>query len=351
MGGVDLLVLWLSQRLPDIGEGKLMRELPLPQELSRFAHLPDLQYRGNGEWSSACPVCGGTGKRHDRSDRFRLFAADAKGNARAWCRQCSFFEWADAESNQRPDPVQIQQARDLREALLKAENDRLRNRIKELQEQAYWRGYHDSMREGQRALWRMAGIPDDWQDFWQLGYVDQYSQAIPSPAMTIPYFAPDWQAQTIQYRLTNPPEPSDKYRFQAGLKAGAWLADPTEKPSGAALLMEGMKKAAVTFINTTASGNGRFSVVAVPSKTPGADMLDILADCDPVYICLDPDAYQPTRTKDGKILPPAVNRIVKLVGKERARLVKLPTKADDFFTMYKGTAVDFMSFFGQAAKV
>lgn len=326
-----------------------MRELPLPQELSHYAYLPDLQYRGNGEWSSACPVCGGAGKRNDRSDRFRLFAADAKGNGRVWCRQCGTFEWADAESNQRPDPVKIQQARDLREALLLAENERLRNRIKELQEQAYWREYHDSMREGQRALWRMAGIGDEWQDFWQLGYVNQYSQSIPSPAMTIPYFAPDWQAQTIQYRLTNPPEPSDKYRFQAGLKAGAWLADPTEKPNGAALLMEGVKKAAVTFINTVASGNGRFSVVAVPSKTPGADMLDILADCDPVYICLDPDAYQPTKTKDGKLLPPAVNRLTDMIGK-RARLVKLPAKADDLFVEYGYTARVFNSFVNQATK-
>lgn len=320
-----------------------MNNQPLPSELSHFSTLPNLKYRGSGEWSSACPVCGG-------DDRFRLFAADAKGNSRVWCRQCNHFEWADANDNQRPDPVKIQQARDLREALLKAENDRLRQQIQELREKAYWRGYHDGMREGQRALWRMAGIPDEWQNFWQLGYVDQYSQAIPSPAMTIPYFAPDWQAQTIQYRLTNPPAPSDKYRFQAGLKAGAWLADPTEKPSGAALLMEGMKKAAVTFINTVASGNGRFSVVAVPSKTPGADMLDIIADCDPVYICLDPDAYQPTKARDGKLLPAAIERLVELVGRERARLVKLPDKADDLFVEYGYTARTFNSFVNQATK-
>lgn len=333
-----------------------MRELPLPQELSHYANLPDLQYRGNGEWSSACPVCGGAGKRNDRSDRFRLFAADAKGNGRAWCRQCGTFEWADAESNQRPDPVKIQQARDLREALLKAENERLRSRLQELQEQAYWRGYHDGMKEGHRALWRMAGIPDELQDFWELGFVENKhikfeDKDYYSPAMSIPYFEPGKVPINVQYRLTNPPEPGDKYRFSYGLKPGVWLAEPDEKPNGAALLMEGMKKAAVTFINTVASGNGRFSVVAVPSKTPGADMLDILADCDPVYICLDPDAYQPTKAANGKLLPPAVNRLIKLVGRERARLVKLPTKADDFFTMYKGTAVDFMGFFGQAAKV
>lgn len=332
-----------------------MRELPLPQELSRFAHLPDLQYRGNGEWSSACPVCGGAGQRNDKSDRFRLFAADAKGNGRVWCRQCSFFEWADADSNQRPDPIQIQQARDLREALLQAENERLRSRLQELQEQAYWRGYHDGMKDSHRALWRMAGIPDEFQDFWELGFVENKhikfeDKDYYSPAMSIPYFEPGKVPINVQYRLTNPPEPGDKYRFSYGLKPGAWLADPTEKPSGAALLMEGMKKAAVTFINTTASGNGRFSVVAVPSKTPGADMLDILADCDPVYICLDPDAYQPTRTRDGKVLPPAVNRLVELVGRERARLVQTPAKADDLFVQYGFDARMFNAYIQHATK-
>ena len=327
-----------------------MRDFPLPAELSQYTYLPDLHYRGNGEWSSACPVCGGAGKRSDRSDRFRLFAADAKGNARTWCRQCGHFEWADANENTRPDPVKIQQAQSIREALLKAENDRLRQQIAELRENEYWRGYHDAMREGQRALWRMAGIPDDMQDFWQLGFVEQYSQSIPSPAMTIPYFAPDWKAQTIQYRLTSPPEPNDKYRFQAGLKAAAWLADQTEKPNGAALLMEGMKKAAVTFINTVASGNGRFSVVAVPSKTPGTDMLDILKDCDPVYICLDPDAYKPTKTKDGKLLPPAVNRLIDALGVERVRLVELPAKADDLFVEYGFTPSMFNAYIQHATK-
>lgn len=328
-----------------------MRDIPLPPELSHYAYLPDLTFRGNGEWSSACPHCGGVGHRNDKSDRFRLFAADATGNARVWCRQCGFFEWANQESNERPSPAQIKEAQTIREALLQAENERLRQKIRELQERAFWRDFHDSMREGHRALWRQAGIPDSMQDFWQLGFVEQYSQSIPSPALSIPYFAPDWQATTIQYRLTNPPEPNDKYRFQAGLKAGLWLADPTERPNGAALLMEGMKKAAVTFINTVASGNGRFSIVAVPSKTPGVDMIDALADCDPVYVCLDPDAYRPTKAKNGKVLPPAVNRTIKLVGKDRARIVKLPTKADDFFTMHGGATADFMSFFKHAAKV
>lgn len=328
-----------------------MRERPLPHELSHYSFLPDLQYRSSGEWSASCPTCGGTGHRTGKSDRFRLFAADAKGNARAWCRQCGHFEWADKESNQRPDPVKIQQAQTIREALLQQENERLRQQIKELREREQWRHWHDAMREGQRALWRRAGIGDEWQDFWQLGYIDKYSQSIPSPALTIPYFGVDWQAQTIQYRLTSPPEPNDKYRFQAGLKASVWLADPTEKPAGAALLCEGMKKAAVTFIHTVASGNGRFSVVSVPSKMPGISMLKELKDCDPIYVAMDPDAYQPTKNKNGKIMPAAIDRIIDALGAERVRLVRLPDKADDLFVDYGYTGKTFMNYVRQATRV
>lgn len=326
-----------------------MQDRPLPPELAHFSHLPDLQYRGAGEWSSACPACGGGGHRFDKSDRLRLFAADGKGNARIWCRQCGLFEWADRDTKLRPSPEAIQQAQELRIQYAENEAKRLRAKIAELQERAYWKGYHDAMKDPHRELWRKAGIPDGWQDYWQLGFTSQYSPSIQSPAMTIPYFAPGWEATTIQYRLTSPPEPNDKYRFQAGLKAGVWLAEPDCKPKGATLLMEGMKKAAVTFIETVAKDNGRFCVVAIPSKTPGNEMLQALEDCDPIYVTLDPDAYQPTRASNGKLLPAAVNRIADVLGK-RVRFVRLPAKADDMFLDYDISIDLFMNYIKQATK-
>jgi len=50
---------------------------------------------------------------------------------------------------------------------------------------------------------------------------------------------------------------------------------------------------------------------------------------EPVYILLDPDASNPVYDKDGKRRESAVERCVRLVGKERARIVDCPVKIDD----------------------
>lgn len=320
-----------------------MRDQPLPQDLQRFATLPDLQYRGSNEWSAACLHCGGGGQRHDKSDRLRLFAASNGHNARVWCRRCNYFEWADANETQAPDPARIKEAEELRREMAAREAKRLRFRIEELRSQAYWEGFHDAMREQHRAMWRREGISDGLQDYFRLGFVAerQFSnggELFTSPAMTIPVFDVGWKAVNVQYRIVNPPSGVGKYRFTAGLPAPLYLTDPDNEPSGATLLVEGAKKAVVCYAHL----GHEFTVVAVPSKAPGQALIKRLTECDPVYVALDPDAY----TAD-KGIKPAVNRIVRML-KGRARIVKLPVKPDDMFTMYGGTASDFMNFTRQA---
>ena len=66
---------------------------------------------------------------------------------------------------------------------------------------------------------------------------------------------------------------------------------------------------------------------------PGQEMLDLLREADPLYIVLDPDAYL------GK--SPAINRMARMLPGITKYLVKLPVKADDFFTTYGGTPREF----------
>lgn len=320
-----------------------MSERPSPPDIiARFGYLPDHKYRGGNEHSSACPKCGGAKGRQDLSDRFRFWERPG-APSNFWCRRCGFQGFTDDNKETAPDPERIKELDEIRQRETAKEEARLQSKIIDLQKQAYWRGYHDAMSDQQRELWRRAGIPNEFQDYWQLGYKAEYQGAdFTSPALTIPYFGAEWQAQTIQYRLLSPPAPSDKYRFQAGLKTSLWMADPDSEVKNAVILCEGMKKAAVTFIEIVARANGRYSLVAVPSKMPGADLLEILRNADPLYIVLDPDAYT------GKT--PAINRMVKMVTAPK-RVVKLPVKADDFFTAYGGTAVEFMRFLDMGVTV
>lgn len=326
-----------------------MRHKPLPPELAHFSHLPDLQFQGGGEWSAACPVCGGAGSRHDASDRFRLFAADATGNARVWCRQCGHFEWADADSNQRPSEQEIEQYKKMRIKLAQRERERTEQKIKELQQSAYWQGWHDAMTDTQREYWRRAGIPDSLQDWFKLGFVEDRTfsangEPFHSPAMTIPHFDVGWKAVNVQYRIVNPPAGIGKYRYTAGLPAPLFLTEPDKEIGGRTLLVEGAKKAIVTWAHV----GSELNVIAVPSKAPGQNLIERLANCEEVYLAMDPDAYVVTRS-NGKMIAPAINRIAKML-RGRSRIVKLPVKPDDLFTLYGGNKRDFMAYVNQAVR-
>jgi hypothetical protein len=316
---------------------------PIPHDmLDRFGHLPDAQWRSGDEFSSACPQCGGGRGGKEPSDRFRFWERTGQASS-FWCRRCGFQGFTDDnKAGHKPDLARLLELDEIRQRESAKEEARMQAKIQELQRLAYWRGYHDAMGNQQRELWRAAGIPNEFQDYWQLGFKAEYQgNGFTSPAMTIPYFSSGWQAQTIQYRLLQPPAPADKYRFQAGLKSALWMADPDTEAKGPVILCEGMKKAAVTFIEMVARGNGRYQVVAVPSKMPGADLLNQMRNADPLYIVLDPDAYIPTRSKDGRMVPAAVNRILKMTAGIPRRIVKLPSKADDFFTLYGGDVYNF----------
>jgi hypothetical protein len=326
-----------------------MNDKPLPPDLEHFAHLPDLAFRGRDEWSSACPHCGGADKaRRDKSDRFRLFAADDKGNARVWCRNCNHFEWAD-QDGETPSREAIEAATAERLRLAKQERGRLERKIKNLTTESYWRGWHDAMQEKHRRMWHDEGIIDWAIDEYMLGYCADYTAWVGAdewhtPTMTIPHWGPDHEIRNIQHRLLNPPAPGDKYRQMAGLPAAMFLTEPDEPLSGAVLVVEGAKKAIVTYTNLgTSPMGGPLTVVGVPSKTPSATMLDQLEECDPIYVALDPDAYT-SAFVDGKSLTPAVNRVADKLNRERVKIVKLPVKPDDFFVLFGGNAREFVDF-------
>lgn len=314
-----------------------MNRQPLPPDIiERFGHLPDAVYRTGNEFSSACPQCGGGRGGHDLSDRFRMWERPGKASS-FWCRRCGYQGFTDDNRpGKQMSEAEILELDELRRRESEREEKRLQAKIEELRREAYWQGWHDAMNEQQRQLWRDAGIPNEFQNYWQLGYNPVYRGSnFTSPAMTIPYFTNGWQAQTVQYRLLNPPAPSDKYRFQAGLKTTIWQADPDTEIKNAVILCEGMKKAAVTFIELVAKGNGRFCVVSVPSKAPGVDLMQMVSNADPLYIILDPDAFWGDK--------PSINRLAKMVSCPK-RVVKIPVKADDFFTMYNGTAREFNAY-------
>jgi len=324
-----------------------------PEAQRKWGNLPHLTKRTSSEWSAACPSCGeGSHMGNDKPDRFRIKAPVKHGEQwRGFCRRCGFFEFVDQGERQKPlTVVEIVQARQERARLQKAEQERLRAKIESLQTEAYWRGWHDAMTTVHRQLWHQQGIPDYFIDYYSLGYCADHpynwdGQTHHSPSLTIPHWDFDKRIVNIQHRLLNPAKGAGKYRQTAGLPAAMFITDlDADKLENRVLVVEGAKKAIVTYMHLGSQLDGKdFSVVGVPSKTPGKALLSKLSECELIYLALDPDAYFGPN--------PAAMSVAQELGRERVRLVRLPVKPDDFFTEYDGECDQFKAFMRNARVV
>jgi hypothetical protein len=233
---------------------------------------------------------------------------------------CGWRGWADQLNESLRQPITAEQKRQWHEERKRREAERVAAVAKALAPftaSELWHELNRRMAEEQRQQWRLWGIPDAWQDYLELGYTPQYSQSIPTPAYTIPYFhnSPNGkQFKTMQYRLTDAPNPNDRYRFEFGLQAAYYETRPDQPEGEIAIVAEGAKKAMVFQIHARPGNNT--SVYAIPSKSSFCKIQDILKERERVYIVLDPDAESDAR------------KLAALVGKN-ARIVKLHVKLDD----------------------
>ena len=307
-------------------------EQPLPPELAeRFGNLPDLKYRGNNEWSSACPKCNPSGRPgHDPSDRFRMFSSG--GPPRAWCRQCDWKITGSQLSGKSLSTTERQEAKESYYKWLQEENKLLRTKVAWLQKQEFWREWHVNMSDVGKKLWHRAGVSDAMINIHQLGYTSERYKSC-GGALTIPYLHKE-SIQTLQFRLRQPPTASDKYRFLKGTRSTWFYAYPYDSIKGVVLVTEGVKKALVTWqtialLDQFVYRGSDVTIVSTPSKYVPNHMLEKLEKADLVLWLLDPDALK----KEGK-KQSAVMRNAERVGLEKSRVIRTVAKIDDMIIEY-----------------
>lgn len=335
----------------------MLRDRPLPPELQKaFGHLPGVFYKaGANEWHGPCPKCGSAG--HDSStgppDRFHMHVAEGKWGPRGKCRKCLHFEWADGNNSKPPSAAKIKEMELQREEIEEAEAVALQNRLDRFMASKLWEFYHNEMTDRDRWLWEKAGIPNDYQNLWSLGYMKHYpSKQFNSSALTIPHFDVGGDPSNLQYRLLQPPMPNDKYRYHQGLKHPLWLAEPDKNLTGICILCEGMKKGALVFIKFIVEPNNQqYRVVSLPSKAPAKSLYPRLSEFEKIYLVMDPDAHHFSRDNKGKVVLPSIYNMVENIEGPSVNVVTLPHKADDFFTMYGGNDRDFMQFLNHSREV
>lgn len=329
-----------------------MSDQPLPPELAKWSNLPWLRYvgrPGKDEWHAACPQCGETDHKNGtgKPNRFHIHPTDRGGPACGVCRKCGYFEWGDDQKLSDPEKVKAYRARlaQLDEEARKFHEGRLQW----LNSATWWRDCHDNMTRDQRKLWRGQGIADWAIDFHGLGFSSGEKRG--GPALTIPYWDNTMSAlKTLQFRLLEPPDESDRYRFISGTYASWFFPWPTDEIGPVVLVLEGAKKSLVVYdmVRDGLRYRGKpLTIVATPSKEPKSEMVAELDKAETIIWLLDPDATKPT-IANGRELPPSMDRNVLLAGKDRSLVAWLPEKVDDLILAGHLDAPGFQAVINQA---
>lgn len=240
-------------------------------------------------------------------------------------------EWR-ADESRRTDPLVIEE----REREQAAKREEILARRKELKEENKWLEAASLVQEnpGLMQVWSDE-LFGEWQPitekivpFYSLGYVPEYMTRtsdglVKTEALSIPYWGPRESLLTIQYKLLGPQFAKDKYRFEAGLPSTLFLTRPDKKIAGHALVVEGAKKAIVTYVQV---GTHFDHVIGLPSKSPATRVVKLLNAFDRITLALDPDAHYENGHKS------ALERVLRLLRTE-VFYMSLPSKPDDFFTV------------------
>jgi len=255
--------------------------------------------------------------------------------------QEAIYQLTGRETASPPDPLEQarlerQRAERVREQL-EAQIEKAQKAIDELRRVEKWLTYYEQAGQVGKQAWHKRGVNEEFRNFWQLGYCPDYPlykkhgdtwlDYWHSPTISIPIRGYDWQVNNVKHRLERVPENGGKYRYeQKDIPAQPFICFPEQK-TGPLFLAEGEIKAMIVY---QTADNVNLQVAGLPAMKPHDELFQVFQDHDPIYLCLDPDAYK----KPSKDRHPPAWDVIKLLGKERVRFIRLPDKIDDLITKH-----------------
>ncbi|MHC4686947.1 MAG: hypothetical protein ACYTEW_21955 [Planctomycetota bacterium] len=281
--------------------------------------LPNHKVKSAKEWSSSCPICGG-------EDRFLFWPEDYN----FWCRQCELSgfvnQYLDEEQKKTLTDDQWAEISRRKRQARQTELDRKRTALQTLQAKRADLTYHHNLNGQAATVQDRWGLTQETIDGFKIGYCTACPTSPYSDSFTIPYY---WQSRLInlRHRLISP-NGQGKYRPEAaGLPTAIFNADIIEKTDWL-VLVEGEFKAMVL-------EQYGLPAIGIPGATIFKEKwLKLFSNSQHIYVALDPGVEQ-AAIKIAKMLS--------CVGLH-TRLVSLPTKPDDFFTLHGGTYDQFWSY-------
>lgn len=318
----------------------MSKQLPPPEFTSLGLFGEFLSLRNGREWHGPCPFC------HAGTDRFRIHTDKPFPKWNFACRVCGKTGWADQLNpalRQELDPAKLEYLREAERQRHAARQAELLQALQRFTISEIWEALHTRMDQQNYQWWETQGIPREWADFWQLGFINEKhfegdGTRFTRPAYTIPKFDLEWQPKNIDYRLLDPPQGVGKYRPEYGLPAAAFFSRPDEQQfPDEVFIVEGSKKAAVVAIHQNPAREAR-QVIGLPSCNSWAGMDERLKECGRVWVIFDPDALA------------WGEKFARAIG-NAARLVELPVKPDDAFVQYGMTPASWKQTLKHARRV
>lgn len=293
-----------------------------------------VQQVNSNEYSSSCPNCGVEPKHSDSnpSNRFVMWVeSHISGKPFGWCRSCH-YKW----SSEKSDAIWTPEEKAAFAAKRRELNEREEQRIKEYAEnvvmkQAIYTRYYEAMQGsayGKQWLEGRGFTSDVWNKFWRIGILEDYKcrgkfSTYYSPAITLPIVGVQNVVEQIKLRVAEEKHKDDRYRNIYKTNAQhPFFPRRENKIMNKVAIFEG------EFKSCTVAQRGHIpedvQIIATQGKGVGGRMIYMLEKCEVVYLCLDPDTYQPNEKGETTIM-----QVAKKIGLDRTRIIQCRDKIDD----------------------
>lgn len=310
--------------------------IPLPPELSGLTgRVQWVQQVNANEYHMSCPRCGIEPHHNDMnpSNRFVVWIESrTTGQPFGMCVRHCGFKWTPNKQ----DEIWTNEEREVfaakRRELNQRENERIQAYAKDIvMKQAVYLRYMENLKDstyGNEYLNSKGFNSKEWNKWFGFGIFEDYKvrgkfSTYYSPAITIPVMGLGKVVENVKLRVTEALHKDDRFRniYKSGTQHPYFpMHDETIKNKVA--IFEGeMKSDAVVMRGNLPEDT---QVIATQGKGVGQRLLYMIEKCEVVYLCLDPDAFDPNTKGDTTIM-----QVAKKIGNERTRIILCKDKVDD----------------------
>lgn len=307
----------------------------LPPEFAALeGRVQWVQQVNSNEYSSSCPNCGIEPKHSDSnpSNRFVMWVeSHISGKPFGWCRSCH-YKW----SSEKSDAIWTPEEKAAFAAKRRELNEREEQRIREYAEsvvmkQEIYKRYFETMKTSQYGnewLRRKGFNSHEWNSYFGFGIFEDYKcrgefSTYYSPAITMPIRGVGNVIEQVKLRVAEAKHKNDRFRNIYKTNAQhPYFPMKNDGIKNKVAIFEGEMKSCQVAMRGNLPED--VQIIATQGKGLGGRMLYMLENCEVVYLCLDPDTYEPDKNGETTIM-----KVSKRIGFDRTRIIQCRDKIDD----------------------